>query len=61
MTSLGCLEKQLKSKSNMIHIELNGTLGECLSRLDEWLSLKDLKKKVHIIIDIQDDEIKKKV
>ncbi len=45
----------------MIHIELNGTLGECLSRLDEWLSLKDLKKKVHIIIDIQDDEIEKKV
>ena len=61
MISLRSFEKQLKSKSNMIHIELNGTLGECLSRLDEWLSLKDLKKKIHIIIDIQDDEIEKKV
>lgn len=45
----------------MKHFEFKGSLGEFLSKIDEYFGLKDLSKKVNAVIDIQDDEDKKKV
>ena len=42
--------------SNMKHFEFKGSLGEFLSKIDEYFGLKDLSKKVNAVIDIQDDE-----
>ena len=42
----------------MKHFEFKGSLGEFLSKIDEYFGLKDLSKKVNAVIDIQDDEKK---
>lgn len=38
----------------MAHYEFSGTLGECLSRFDDYLGLKDLSAKAKVVIDIED-------
>lgn len=40
----------------MKHFEFKGSLGEFLSKIDEYFGLKDMSKKVNAVIDIQDDE-----
>ena len=36
------------------HLEIKGTLGACLDKLDEYFGLKDLSAKVRMVIDIED-------
>ena len=45
------------------HIELNGTFGACLDKLDEspLIGLRDLNKKARIVIDIYDNDNEKEV
>lgn len=40
------------------HIELNGTLGACIDKIDESLliGLRDFNKKARIVIDIYDND-----
>jgi hypothetical protein len=45
----------------MSHYEFNGTLGQCLDHIDEYLGLKDLGRKTRMVIDIDNEEDEKEV
>lgn len=43
------------------HLEINGTLGEFLDKIDEYFGLKDLSAEVRAVIDIKykkDEDVK---
>lgn len=43
-----------KMEDHMRHLEIKGTLGEFLDKIDEYFGLKDLSAEVSAVIDIKD-------